>query len=222
MRKSCLLFCVLALLMLLMSCAAPQTETQITPATTQPQVYTTRQWIPVYNDHACGVMAQWADRECASTKELTNDEILSALPGKRLENATYSGHADFKKDGSVLRLRLRVYKDDLEVYIAMGSNTEFFACCISRDPKAVECSCGELKYEIYEQDTIVFAETVWNEIPMLISVRAKLVPIEEDGAERTEREDIEKYKPLFEEVLECFSWYGSGEPDFLAITPNKT
>lgn len=219
MRKINLLLCVLALSVLLVSCTAPQTDV---PTTTQPPVYTTRHWTPIYNEHTCGILAQWADSECHSTKDLTVDEILSVLPGKRLENATYSGYADFKKDGSVLRLRLRVYKDDLEVYIAMGSKTEFYACCISRDPEAVECSCGDLKYKIYQKDRIVFAETVWNEIPMLISVRAKLVPTDENGTEEKVWEDIEKYKPLFEEVLECFSWYGSNEPDFAAITPDET
>ena len=79
-----------------------------------------------------------------------------------------------------------------------------------------------MKYKIYKKDGIIFAETVWNEIPLFVSVRSKIVTTQEDGLEVLDEEDIEKYKPFFEEVLECLSWYSSDEPAFTAITPAES
>ena len=207
MKKMYVLLCAIALSLVLFACdktTAPATM----PETTQTPTYTQRQWTPIYNDHSCGIMAQWADSECASQVDLTTEEIRSILPGKQVDGATYTGQAHLKKDGSILRVLIWVEKGDAEAFIAIGSDSYHFACCISREPDAESCSCGDLQYKIYKGGSILFAETVCNEYPILINVRADV------------NEDVEVDRPLFEEILESFSWYQKDEPNLETFIPS--
>lgn len=217
MKRLYLLICVIAFSLAFFGCAQANG-----PETTQTPTYITKQWTPVYNDHSCGIMAQWADSERASQTELTLEEILSVLPGKQLENAAYTGYADLREDGSVIRVLIWVKKGDAEACVAIGNDAFRFACCISREPDAETSLCGGTEYKIYRKDDILFAETVCNEYPVCISVstKTKAVDVGETVTMYTYvRENIEQHRPLFEEILEWFSWYDSDEPDLTVITP---
>ena len=215
MKKLFLSICAFALSLAMLGCVHTTTR-----KAAQISTYTKRQWTPVYNDHVCGIMSQWVDSECASQKELTTEEMQSVLPGKQVEGAAYTAKADLREDGSVLRLRIWIKKGDAEAFVAIGSDSYRFACCVSREPEAKSSLCGDLQYKIYRKDNILFAETVCNEYPVLISVRAdaKAVGIGENGMPiEYKMEDIELERPLFEEVLEHFSWYDNDEPNLDAI-----
>ena len=207
MKKLYVLLCVIALPLILFACDKTAVSETI-PETTQTPIYTQRQWTPIYNDHSCGIMAQWADSECASQVDLTTEEIRAILPGKQLDGVTYTGQAHLKKDGSILRVLIWVEKGDAEAFIAIGSDSYHFACCISREPDAESCLCGDLQYKIYEGESILFAEAVCNEYPILINVRADV------------NETVEADRALFEEILESFSWYEKDEPNLGTFTPS--
>lgn len=217
MRKVCFLMCVLIL-----SIAVLGFNKSVSPEIVQEPTYTQRQWSPIYNDHTCGICAQWADSECASSVELTTEEILSILPGKQLDGATYTGLAFLRENGSVLRVLIWVTKEDQEASIVIGNDSYHYACCISREPDAVSCLCGDLEYKIYCKDDILFAETECNGDTVLVQVRAKVNAVDIEGTDLKtyEKEDIEQYKPLFEEILELLSWYETGKPDLSAFVPS--
>ena len=218
MRKIYLLICVFIASVLLVSCGVPQSDV---PTTTLTPVYTTRQWTPFYNGHSCGINMTWLDTERASQRDLSKEEILTVLPGKRPEGVTYSGRADFREDGSVLRVFLWIKKENTEVFVVMGDKASYYACCVSREPEAVACSCGEVEYKLYQNQKHhkLFADTVCGGVPMLILTSAKLIKIQHETIETLEREDIEQHRPLFEDVLECFSWFGENEPNLNSIKP---
>lgn len=187
MKKLCL---ALLLAVLLAGCGNVQgTET------TDP--ITEREWTPIYNSHVCGLQVQWSDSLCTCSEELTKEQAALFLPEKEIKDADISAAADFKKDGSVLRVKLFLKRADTDIIVVMGNDAEHSACCLSLEADAKPSVCGDVSYVIYEKDTDLLAQTTIHDLPVTMRLPGK---------------NTQENKDFFEEVLECFSWYGKGKP----------
>ncbi len=192
MKKLCFVFLLIALLT---GCANIK-ETETT-ASTETTAITERAWTPVYNGHSCGVQAQWSDILCAYSEELSAEQITLFLPEKEMKDTDVSATADFKEDGSVLRVKLFLKQSDTEITVVIGNDAERSACCLSLEADAIASFCGDVSYVIYEKDTTMLAQTTINDLPVMVRLHGK---------------NTQENKAFFEEVLECFSWYGAGKP----------
>lgn len=200
-KRLCLLLCV-CILLIMSACQKPAPKQSPVTEEQLPEISydTLREWTPIYHHHECGIFASFAPY-IGAKKELTQEDIHKILPAKPLPFEVQSGEAWFDDNRSAIYVSLSIITPEGGVTVTMGQWTILLGCCTSFDPDVEASLCGDVEYRLYESENVngrtLIAKTMLQDVPMM----ARTMSGKQD----------------FEAVLECFSWYPDGKPDFSRI-----
>lgn len=181
-----------------------------TPQQDQPEpLYGVRQWVPVYNRYEERVEMDLSRALEAGYfyEPVSPDQIGYILPDKQEYGKIQSARAGYFADGSADCVSLQLQAEDETVYVTVGN---YFSCVIYPEEDITQTQCGEQIYKLYRFDlkntTYLEADTKVNGVQIHFSMNVQ---------------DPETGTDVFENVLECFSWYGENAPDLDRIQPSR-
>lgn len=183
----------------------------ILPACTQqPQEMsyeTPREWTPVYNVHKhCAFVSRTFP--VAFQEYMTDEDIVKILPKKQLPFAVNKAIVKFREDRSVYSVVLYIGSEESYTIVVLGDGVVMNYCCLFSNKGEDRSHCGDVEYTLYEfellpEKTGLLAEAVLNDVAMCF------------------RNNGTMSKRDFEAILECFSWYSTGNPNLDQIVPRE-
>ena len=143
------------------------------------------------------------------TEELSEDELISVIPGQIISWMSYEGISSFNGEGELLDVDLDITTRTPDCSINVNiSGSETPACYVYGSSPEVSV-CGDVEYTVYEfqhSDAVTLeAYAAFNGACFTFTVTA------DSG-------DMDTVRADFKSVLECFACYSSDKPDLDAVT----
>lgn len=155
----------------------------------------------------------WFNIPAVFTRELAEEELdMGTLaPGKLVGYMRLTGEASFDGDGALLAVTLRVATTLPENTVTLTITPE--GAGESRFPEGGEISpCNGVDYRVYEYG---------NSGGVTLAAEAEIGGHGFAFTLETATGDLAAAKRDFAEILECFTYYGEGQPDLSAIAAGE-
>ena len=142
-------------------------------------------------------------------EKLSEEEIDAIKPDVQYEWMQYTGQSGFDGDGKLVDVNLLVTTTIPEENVVITISQNGSGRCFVLDEDAVKSVCNGVEYTIsqwsYEEQIILAAEAMINNHSYSFT-------------QTTTVQNMDQAKGDFTQVLECFTHYAEGRPDFSAIT----
>ena len=140
-------------------------------------------------------------------EDVSAQQLQWVLPVKQEGWQVKSARAGFLRDGKTDCVAMEISAGAETVYVTVGN---YFSCVLYPEDTKVRSKCGDLEYTLYRFDlepcTYLEADTTVNGMAIHFTMQT---------------DDPEQGAGAFEQVLECFSWYGDGCPNPEQIRPSR-
>ena len=166
-------------------------------------------WTAHYNEATAYLDSAKAYLPGYFTEQLSEEELGAIKPNVGYEWMQYTGQSGFDGDGTLVDVNLWVTTTIPEESIGISISKDGSGRCFILDEDAVKSVCNGVEYTLsqwfHEERVILAADAVINDYSYAFTLT-------------TSAQNVEQAKEDFALVLECFTNYTEGKPDFSAIT----
>ena len=166
-------------------------------------------WTALYNEATAYMDSARAYLPGYFTEQLSEEKLGAIKPNVGYEWMQYTGQAGFDGEGTIVDVSLWVTTTIPEESIGISISKDGSGRCFILDEDAVKSVCYGVEYTLsqwfHEERVILAADAVINDYSYAFTLT-------------TSAQNVEQAKEDFALVLECFTNYTEGKPNFSAIT----